>query len=198
MLEVTPPAADPQSRPDVAPDAPRVLPCPCPRCGARMIVIEIFARLPAELAADTGQDRHLMSQTFCERYRFPAPIRWLNADGDRSRSNSIHQCVDPALTRSEPPSKIPAAHRSPPVHADTQCRILSASRPSSSPAPALNPIALAAQPVLNFPRLRALALFGRRSVERAEPPCCRRPKTSTIADSIRSPRRHGRATIAAR
>ena len=23
--------------------APRVLPCPCPRCGARMIVIEVFA-----------------------------------------------------------------------------------------------------------------------------------------------------------
>ena len=46
-----------------------------------------------------------MSQTFCERCRFPAPMRWLNAGGDRSRSNSIHQCVDPALTRSEPPSK---------------------------------------------------------------------------------------------
>src|SRR3982074_793094 len=27
-----------------APDAPRVLPCPCPCCGARMIVIEVFAR----------------------------------------------------------------------------------------------------------------------------------------------------------
>ena len=26
------------------PDAPRVLPCSCPRCGARMIVIEVFAR----------------------------------------------------------------------------------------------------------------------------------------------------------
>ena len=31
-----------------------------------------------------------------------------------------------------------------------------------------------------LPRLRALALFGRRSVEPAEPPCCRRPKTSTF------------------
>src|SRR5882762_2641071 len=41
------------------------------------------------------------------------------------------------------------------------------------------PVVLAAQPVPNFPRLRALALFGRRSVERAEPPCCRRPKTYT-------------------
>jgi hypothetical protein len=27
-----------------APDEPRVLPCPCPRCGGRMIVIEVFAR----------------------------------------------------------------------------------------------------------------------------------------------------------
>jgi hypothetical protein len=36
--------ADPQQQPDVAPHAPRVLPCPCPRCGARMIVIEVFAR----------------------------------------------------------------------------------------------------------------------------------------------------------
>jgi hypothetical protein len=42
LLGVTPPAAEPQ--PEVTPDAPRVLPCPCPRCGARMIVIEVFAR----------------------------------------------------------------------------------------------------------------------------------------------------------
>src|SRR5262245_29001231 len=27
-----------------AADEPRVLPCPCPRCGGRMIVIEVFAR----------------------------------------------------------------------------------------------------------------------------------------------------------
>jgi putative transposase/transposase-like zinc-binding protein len=44
LLNVVPSAADPQQEPDVAPDAPRVLPCPCPRCGARMIVIETFAR----------------------------------------------------------------------------------------------------------------------------------------------------------
>ena len=25
------------------PDEPRVLPCPCPRCGGRMILIEVFA-----------------------------------------------------------------------------------------------------------------------------------------------------------
>ena len=44
LLNVAPPAADPQEPPDIAPDAPRVAPCPCPRCGARMIVIEVFAR----------------------------------------------------------------------------------------------------------------------------------------------------------
>jgi hypothetical protein len=44
LLDVAAPAADPQKQPDDAPDAPRVLPCPCSRCGARMIVIEVFAR----------------------------------------------------------------------------------------------------------------------------------------------------------
>ena len=43
LLNVAPPAADPQEPPDIATDTPRVLPCPCPRCGGRMIVIEIFA-----------------------------------------------------------------------------------------------------------------------------------------------------------
>jgi len=44
FLDVAPPTADPQQQPDIVPDASRVLPCPCPRCGARMIVIEVFAR----------------------------------------------------------------------------------------------------------------------------------------------------------
>jgi hypothetical protein len=44
LLSVDPPAADPQEPPDSTPEAPRVLPCPCPRCGARMMVIEVFAR----------------------------------------------------------------------------------------------------------------------------------------------------------
>src|SRR5712691_413341 len=44
ILNVAPPAAAPQEQPDIATDTPRVLPCPCPRCGGRMIVIEVFAR----------------------------------------------------------------------------------------------------------------------------------------------------------
>jgi hypothetical protein len=43
LLDVAPPAA-PQKQPDVAADTPRVLPCPCSRCGAGIIVIETFAR----------------------------------------------------------------------------------------------------------------------------------------------------------
>jgi Putative transposase/Transposase zinc-binding domain len=44
LLNVAPPAADTQEQPDIAADTTRVLACPCPRCGARMIVIEEFAR----------------------------------------------------------------------------------------------------------------------------------------------------------
>jgi hypothetical protein len=44
LLGVEPPAADAQEPPDSTPDTPRVLPNPCPHCGARMIVIEVFAR----------------------------------------------------------------------------------------------------------------------------------------------------------
>jgi hypothetical protein len=42
-LGVEPPAPEAQKRPDMAPDTPPVLPCPRPHCGARMIVIEVFA-----------------------------------------------------------------------------------------------------------------------------------------------------------
>ena len=44
LLDVAPPAVEAQEQPDVVPDSPRVLPSPCPCCGARMIVIEVFAR----------------------------------------------------------------------------------------------------------------------------------------------------------
>jgi hypothetical protein len=44
LLNVAPPAADPQEQQDSATDTARMLACPCPRCGARMILIEVFAR----------------------------------------------------------------------------------------------------------------------------------------------------------
>ena len=42
-----------------------------------------------------------MSQTSWERCAFPAPMGWLNAGGDLSRSNSIHQGAHPTSVRSE-------------------------------------------------------------------------------------------------
>ena len=44
LLNVAPPVAEPLMQPDPAPNTPRVLSCPCPCCGGRMIVIETFAR----------------------------------------------------------------------------------------------------------------------------------------------------------
>jgi hypothetical protein len=60
FLGVAPPATETQKEPDVTPDAPTVLPCPCPHCGGRMIVIEVFARgcepkwRPASVRIDTS------------------------------------------------------------------------------------------------------------------------------------------------
>jgi putative transposase/transposase-like zinc-binding protein len=44
LLGATPSLVEPEEHKVAAPDEPRVLPCPCPRCGGRMIVIEVFAR----------------------------------------------------------------------------------------------------------------------------------------------------------
>jgi Putative transposase/Transposase zinc-binding domain len=44
LLGAVPRVIEPEEEKPAAPDEPRVLPCFCPRCGARMIVIEIFAR----------------------------------------------------------------------------------------------------------------------------------------------------------
>jgi putative transposase/transposase-like zinc-binding protein len=43
LLSAPPPINKPNEEKAPVPDQPRVLPCPCPRCGGRMIVIEIFA-----------------------------------------------------------------------------------------------------------------------------------------------------------
>ena len=44
LLGVPPHVVEPEEEKAAAPDEPRVLPCPCPLCGGRMIVIEVFAR----------------------------------------------------------------------------------------------------------------------------------------------------------
>ena len=64
LLAVPPPIVEPEAEKAAAPEEPRVLPCPCPRCGGRMLVIEIFARgcepryrptaVPAPIRIDTS------------------------------------------------------------------------------------------------------------------------------------------------
>jgi hypothetical protein len=44
LLAAAPSPEQPPNPKAVEPGEPRVLPCPCPRCGARMIIIEVFAR----------------------------------------------------------------------------------------------------------------------------------------------------------
>ena len=44
LLGVAPRVVEPEEKKAATPEEPRVLPCPCPRCGGRMIVIEVFAR----------------------------------------------------------------------------------------------------------------------------------------------------------
>ena len=44
LLGAAPRVIEAEEENAAAPDEPRVLPCPCPRCGGRMIIIEVFAR----------------------------------------------------------------------------------------------------------------------------------------------------------
>ena len=140
----------------------------------------VRVRLRAEVAADAKQDRHVMSQPPASVAAFPFrcagavpapisldPITSINAPSGRRCAPSPHRDAYRMLPTS------PACR-----HA---ARILPGSRPPSRSAPASIPIALAAQPVPNFPRLRALALFGRRPLSMRRVSSCRRPKTCTTA-----------------
>jgi hypothetical protein len=114
-----PPATDPQQQWDIPPEAPRVLPCPCPR-RSQDHLRSLRIRLRAEVAADPKQDRHVMSQTSSERHRFPVPWRWLHPDGDLSRPDpprSIHPAPVETL---QPPTEMPFSLSRPPLRAGIQ------------------------------------------------------------------------------
>jgi hypothetical protein len=75
-------------------DEPSVLPRPCPCCGARMIIIETFARVRAQAPTDTracgDQVRHLMMPSLTIRHR---------SDTRHSRrlsTGNAPACVDPS------------------------------------------------------------------------------------------------------
>src|SRR5262249_60618570 len=44
LLGAPPPVIEHEEEKAPAPNEPRILPCPCPHCGGRMIVIEVFER----------------------------------------------------------------------------------------------------------------------------------------------------------
>ncbi len=80
------------------------------------------ARLPAKVAADPKHDRHIMSQTACERRRLPVPLRWPHAGGDLSRRNprqstsrspvdTLHAATEIRIARVQAP--LPTLSRSP-------------------------------------------------------------------------------------
>src|SRR5271166_5287517 len=108
-----------------------------------------------------------MSQTTWRR--FPVPLRWLRAGGDLSRRDHANQRADRALMGSTPPPRSPL-RASRPRTAPYPGRLAPASRPPSYPARQSNPHS-AGRPrgAPNFPRLRALALFGHRPPEQEAP-----------------------------
>jgi hypothetical protein len=65
LLGWAPPELAEEAAASAEPDNARVQASPCPCCGGRMLVIEVFARSPAAHAANTDhhQDQHLMK--FC-------------------------------------------------------------------------------------------------------------------------------------
>jgi hypothetical protein len=89
---------------------------------------------------------------------------WFSGCGDLSRPNHIPQSAVSTVDALRAGVEMPTALYRPRVRADIEV----ARRPSSRSAPTLIPIALAAPPVPNFPRLRALAFFGRRPAQSAE------------------------------
>ena len=92
----------------------------------------VRTRLRAEVAADAGQVRHVMSQTSSARRRFPVPLRWLHAGGDLSRHKHANQRADRPLIRPTPSPRRP-------LHASRPALTL----PSRSPGPSFAPTIMA-------------------------------------------------------
>ena len=171
LLNVAPPAADPQQQPDIATGRATCAALPLPalrRPHDRHR--DLRARLRAEVAPDAEQDRHIMSQTARERRRFPVPMRWLHAGSDLSRRNHANQRADRSLISSSALPEIPVARFQAPPHPSRSAgRFLSAPIHHRARRRTSNPHSARCPPVPNLPRLRALALFGRRPPEHVAP-----------------------------
>jgi hypothetical protein len=93
-------------------------------------------------------------------------MRWLYAGGGLSSLNSIHQCAARTFIHSEHQPK--CLSHSPVLALRPHLQVASCWRPAQNRDQRHHQIHITrCKPVPNFLRLRALALFGRRPVERA-------------------------------
>ena len=110
-----------------------------------------------------------MSQTALERRDFPVPMRWPHAGSDLSRLGERGRRTVRCLIRfkrlldQDAYYTLPISPVADPPAASCRCYIHPPARRRYQ-----IPIAPAAPPVPNLPRLRAFALFGRRPPQRAE------------------------------
>ena len=168
LLDVAPPAADPQEQPDIAPDAPRVLPCPCPRCGGSHDRDRgVRARLRAEVAPDAEQDRHIMSQTFLSVAT--CPFRCAGSTPAAIPLDPIASISAPMrpLMRSERLHEMPIA-RSRSHLLQIRRSILSASRPPSRPALPSNPHSARCTAAAQLPATSCLGASRTPAAQRVE------------------------------
>ena len=95
LLGAAPRVVEPEEEKAAAPDEPRVLPCSCPRCGGRMIIIEVFARgceptISASACPDADQDRYVMTAARTARRKATRLGRRSSVGDDPARPVAPH------------------------------------------------------------------------------------------------------------
>ena len=98
LLDAAPSPKETAEPKALEPGEPRVLPCPCPRCGGRMILIEVFARgcepryrtqISTGPRTATHQNRHIMSLARFLSRDTAHPTCWSSPGSDPARSEPI-------------------------------------------------------------------------------------------------------------
>ena len=145
LLGAEPRVVEPEEEKAAAPDEPRVLPCPCPRCGGPMIVIEVFAWGPSR----GGGTRRHPRQSRSTRHETDAPTRSQHGRSDplvlRRQRSDLAESSRPASEM--PPWDAPRVSISASLHALMRADIMFGSTfvatasPPSTPVLRSNPIA---------------------------------------------------------
>jgi len=120
LLGAAPPVVEHEEDKPAAPDEPRVLPRPCPQCGGRMIVIEVFERgcQPTYRPTSAPMPRHLMIATRITRRKATRRPRRSSPSGDPRSScrpspmlQGKHQAIFRPSFRPSKQPRVPS-HRS--------------------------------------------------------------------------------------